>query len=98
MPSKWVCIILNLIVCVIASEEDEATRAYIKITEFNYEDTCLSTAEAQWEFINSPSNENLSAWVCLLQFTNTECTSINMQKFISGKSEITKTTVYSNNI
>ena len=64
MPSKWVFIILNLIVCVIASEEDEATRAYIKITEFDYEDTCLSTAEAQWEFINSPSNEKLSAWVC----------------------------------
>ena len=29
---------------------------------------------------------------CILKF------SINMQKFISGKSEITKTTVYSNNI
>lgn len=76
MPSKWVCIILNLIVCVIASEKDEDTRAYIKLTEFDYEDTCLSTAEAQWEFINSPSNEKLSAWeeklISYAAFKNTE--------------------------
>ncbi|XP_050574084.1 angiotensin-converting enzyme-like [Bombus affinis] len=62
MPSKWVCIIFNLIVYVVASVEDEKTRAFIKLTEFAYEDTCMSTAEAEWEFINSPSNETLSKW------------------------------------
>ncbi|OAD56235.1 Angiotensin-converting enzyme, partial [Eufriesea mexicana] len=62
MPLKWVCIILNLIVCVIATENDKNIRAFVKLTEFDYEDACLDTAKAEWAFINSPSNETLSVW------------------------------------
>lgn len=63
MLSKWVCIIVNLIVSVIAITKDENIRAFIKITELEYEDTCLSTSEAEWAFINTPSNETLLSWV-----------------------------------
>lgn len=63
MLSKWVCIIFNLIVSVIAAMKDENIRAFIKITELEYEDICLSTSEAEWAFINAPSNETLSSWV-----------------------------------
>lgn len=79
MPSKWVCIILNLIVYVVASVEDEKTRAFIKLTEFAYEDACMSTAEAEWEFINSPSNEILSKWVCFSNYKHRIHNSTNMQ-------------------
>lgn len=79
MPSKWVCIIFNLIVYVVASVEDEKTRAFIKLTEFAYEDTCMSTAEAEWEFINSPSNETLSKWVCFSNYRHRIHNSTNMQ-------------------
>lgn len=43
--------------------KDENIRAFIKITELEYEDTCLSTSEAEWAFINTPSNETLLSWV-----------------------------------
>lgn len=42
--------------------KDENIRAFIKITELEYEDICLSTSEAEWAFINAPSNETLSLW------------------------------------
>lgn len=63
MPSTWIYIIVNLVVYVIASSENEQTKAFIQLTEFDYEDNCASTAEAEWAFINSPSNKTLSAWV-----------------------------------
>ncbi|CAK9795323.1 Angiotensin-converting enzyme, partial [Anthophora quadrimaculata] len=63
MPSKWVWIILNLVVCVIASvKEDEKVKAFVQLTEYNYVDTCADTTEAQWMFLNSPSNKTLSVW------------------------------------
>nr|XP_034173869.1 angiotensin-converting enzyme-like [Osmia lignaria]XP_034173870.1 angiotensin-converting enzyme-like [Osmia lignaria] len=62
MPSTWIYIIVNLVVYVIASSENEQTKAFIQLTEFDYEDSCASTAEAEWAFINSPSNETLPAW------------------------------------
>lgn len=63
MPSKWIwIIILDLIFYAVAVLEDENTRAFIQLTELDYEDTCSVTAEAEWEFINSPSNGTLLLW------------------------------------
>ncbi|XP_029161512.1 angiotensin-converting enzyme-like [Nylanderia fulva] len=65
MLSKW--IIFNCIVCVIAlplndnlSEAD--IKAFLQLIELDYEDACYSTANIQWSFIMSPSNETLSKW------------------------------------
>ncbi|XP_015430692.1 PREDICTED: angiotensin-converting enzyme-like [Dufourea novaeangliae] len=62
MPSKWAWIIFNLMICATASLENDSVKAFLDLTEFDYEDTCSNTAEAEWSFINSPSNETLSIW------------------------------------
>ncbi|KOC69979.1 Angiotensin-converting enzyme [Habropoda laboriosa] len=62
MQSKWAWIILNLVVCAIASVEDDNVKAFIQLTEYGYVDVCLDTTEAQWAFLNSPSNKTLSEW------------------------------------
>nr|XP_033336787.1 angiotensin-converting enzyme-like isoform X1 [Megalopta genalis] len=62
MPSKWAWIIFNLVICATASFEHDSWKAFIQLTEFDYEDTCFSTAEAEWAFVNSPSNKTLSIW------------------------------------
>lgn len=67
MPSKWAWIIFNLVVYAAASLENDTTKAFIELTEFAYEDICSNTAEAEWAFINSPSNKTLSTWVSSMQ-------------------------------
>ncbi|XP_076296996.1 angiotensin-converting enzyme [Lasioglossum baleicum] len=62
MPSKWAWVILSLAICVTASLEHEAWKAFIHLIEFDYEDTCFSTAEAEWTFVTRPSNKTLSTW------------------------------------
>nr|XP_003703938.1 PREDICTED: angiotensin-converting enzyme-like [Megachile rotundata]XP_012142021.1 PREDICTED: angiotensin-converting enzyme-like [Megachile rotundata]XP_012142022.1 PREDICTED: angiotensin-converting enzyme-like [Megachile rotundata] len=62
MPSTWIYIIVNLVICAVASVENEQTKFFIQLTEFDYEDNCTSAAEAEWAFINSPSNKTLSVW------------------------------------
>nr|XP_031845275.1 angiotensin-converting enzyme-like isoform X1 [Nomia melanderi] len=62
MPSKWAWIIFNLVIYAAASFENDSAKAFIELIEFDYEDSCASTAEAEWTFINFPSNETLSTW------------------------------------
>jgi len=66
MLSKWSWIVFNLIVCVSTTPKGKThaeTEAFLKLIEMDYEDTCSTTANAQWSFIVSPSNETLLAWV-----------------------------------
>ena len=63
MPSKWAWIIFNLVVYAVASLENDTTKAFLELTEFAYEDICSNAGEAEWAFINSPSNKTLSIWV-----------------------------------
>lgn len=63
MPSKWAWIIFNLVIYAAASFENDSAKAFIELIEFDYEDSCTNTAEAEWTFINFPSNETLSTWV-----------------------------------
>lgn len=62
MLSTWAWIVFNLLICAGASLENDITKAFIELTELGYEDTCYDTAEAEWSFVNSPSNETLTAW------------------------------------
>ncbi|XP_076655496.1 angiotensin-converting enzyme [Halictus rubicundus] len=62
MPSKWAWIILCLAICVTASLEHDEWTAFIRYTEFDYEDMCFNTAEAEWTFVNYPSEKTLSIW------------------------------------
>ncbi|CAL7934213.1 unnamed protein product [Xylocopa violacea] len=62
MLLKWAYIILNLVIYSIASVEIKKAKAFIHLTELDYEDICSETANAEWTFINSPSNKTLSLW------------------------------------
>lgn len=63
MPSTWNWIILNLIIYVNTLPLESETKAFLELTELDYEDACYNAANAQWLFIISPSNETLSTWV-----------------------------------
>ncbi|XP_053978934.1 angiotensin-converting enzyme-like [Hylaeus volcanicus] len=75
MPSQWFWIIFNLALCAVALEHD-SIKAFLEITEFEYEDNCNITADAEWTFINSPSSETLSLWeeklISYATFKNTQ--------------------------
>ncbi|XP_076766424.1 angiotensin-converting enzyme [Xylocopa sonorina] len=62
MLLKWAYIILNLVIYSIASVEIKKAKAFIHLTELDYEDSCSETANAEWTFVNSPSNKTLSLW------------------------------------
>ena len=67
MLSKWNCIIFNFIVCVIivplnGGLSEAEIKAFLQLIELDYEDVCYNTADVQWSFIMSPSNETLSIW------------------------------------
>ncbi|XP_076246342.1 angiotensin-converting enzyme [Calliopsis andreniformis] len=62
MLSKWTWIVLNLVIYASASLKTDAIKAFIELTEFEYEDACSNTAEAEWAFVNTPSNETLLTW------------------------------------
>ncbi|XP_032684214.1 angiotensin-converting enzyme 2-like isoform X2 [Odontomachus brunneus] len=63
MLSKWSWILLNLIVYMnSAPVEDDKTKAFLELTELEYEDACYNITNAQWSFIMVPSEETLLAW------------------------------------
>lgn len=71
MLSKWNWIIFNFIVCVIivplnGGLSEAEIKAFLQLIELDYEDACYNTADVQWSFIMSPSNETLSIWVNIL--------------------------------
>ncbi|XP_043265604.1 angiotensin-converting enzyme-like [Colletes gigas] len=62
MPSQWTWIIFSLVVCATTSSKNDFAKVFIELTEFEYEDACINASEAEWAFVNYPSNKTLSIW------------------------------------
>ncbi|KAG7213428.1 hypothetical protein KM043_002712 [Ampulex compressa] len=61
MLSIWAWTAFNLLIHA-AAISNGISKAFIEITELEYEEACHDTAKAEWAFLNFPSNETLSAW------------------------------------
>ncbi|XP_076629285.1 angiotensin-converting enzyme [Colletes latitarsis] len=76
MPSQWTWIIFSFVVCATTSLKNDVAKVFIELIEFDYEDACNNTSDAEWAFINSPSNKTLSIWeeklISYAAFKNTQ--------------------------
>lgn len=50
-----------------APVEDGETKAFLELTELDYEDACYNITNVQWSFIMAPSEETLLTWVNILR-------------------------------
>ena len=57
------CAILSLLVCSYAQSKEEFA-AFLKLTQYEYDEFCNKSAQVEWIFVNKPTNQTRRLWVC----------------------------------